>query len=215
MTTRKSSVRLKPRLRTAQTDLTRQRIVEAARDVFCREGYYGATVDQIVAAAEVSRPTFYLYFNGKEKILALLTDQYNSGGAAIMERLPAPRPTPGQLRAWLLEFSEFLEESKALSTLVGEVASHSTTHVNTVEIWIDALSRRAPAFAAATLKTASGTEAYVRAKLLMLSILWAGRLTAVRKKGAVVDMALTMVAQDLYAFLRDPRFGRKTDKGAQ
>ncbi|MEP4197928.1 MAG: TetR family transcriptional regulator C-terminal domain-containing protein [Aliishimia sp.] len=46
----------------------RMRILDAALDVFSRDGYRGATLDQIAVAAGLSKPNILYYFNGKEDI---------------------------------------------------------------------------------------------------------------------------------------------------
>ncbi len=49
--------------------MTRQRLMSAAEGVFSRDGYSGATVGDIAAAANVSRATFYLHFTDKSDAL--------------------------------------------------------------------------------------------------------------------------------------------------
>jgi len=46
----------------------RMRILDAALDVFSRDGYRGATLDQIAETAGLSKPNILYYFNGKEEI---------------------------------------------------------------------------------------------------------------------------------------------------
>lgn len=48
---------------------TRARIREAANELFLAHGFEDTTVDAIVAAAGVSKGTFYLYFERKEDLL--------------------------------------------------------------------------------------------------------------------------------------------------
>jgi TetR/AcrR family transcriptional regulator len=50
----------------------RQSILRAAREVFFRDGFHRATVDDVAERAEVSKGTVYLYFESKETILARL-----------------------------------------------------------------------------------------------------------------------------------------------
>jgi AcrR family transcriptional regulator len=50
-------------------EATRARIREAANELFLRHGVEGTTVEAIAAAAGVSKPTFYLYFQRKEDLL--------------------------------------------------------------------------------------------------------------------------------------------------
>ena len=50
-------------------EATRARIREAANGLFLRDGVEATTVEAIAAAAGVSKPTFYLYFQRKEDLL--------------------------------------------------------------------------------------------------------------------------------------------------
>lgn len=55
-------------LREAQKALTRSRIVDAARVVFEREGYAGASIGLITRHAAINRATFYLHFADKAEV---------------------------------------------------------------------------------------------------------------------------------------------------
>jgi TetR/AcrR family transcriptional regulator, mexJK operon transcriptional repressor len=44
----------------------RQRILDAALEVFARDGYAGTSMDAIALGAAVSKPTLYMYFGSKE-----------------------------------------------------------------------------------------------------------------------------------------------------
>ena len=52
----------------------RRDLLAAARNVFARRGYHDAKVDDIVAEANVSKGTFYLYFPDKRSIFEALAD---------------------------------------------------------------------------------------------------------------------------------------------
>jgi len=54
---------------------TRDRLVQAAMDVFAQHGYHGTTVDDIVAASASSKGAFYHYFPSKQGIFLVLLDQ--------------------------------------------------------------------------------------------------------------------------------------------
>jgi len=54
---------------------TRDRLLQAAMDVFAERGYHGATVDDIVGASETSKGAFYHYFPNKQTIFVKLLDQ--------------------------------------------------------------------------------------------------------------------------------------------
>lgn len=54
---------------------TRDRLVQAAMDVFAQRGYHGTTVDDIVAASDSSKGAFYHYFASKQGIFLSLLDR--------------------------------------------------------------------------------------------------------------------------------------------
>ena len=58
---------------TAET-ATRDRIIDAAIDVFAHKGYHGAGVEDIVAASGTSKGAFYHYFSSKQAIFLTLMD---------------------------------------------------------------------------------------------------------------------------------------------
>ncbi|MFC4312542.1 TetR family transcriptional regulator [Steroidobacter flavus] len=207
---KRASIR-KPTLRDAQKAQTRQRILDAARSVFFREGYYGATVDQIVAEAGASRPTFYLHFRDKEQILGELMENYVARALPYMERLPGPQPTVEQLETWLYDIGAFLEQEQAIASVLTEVSAHRQANrprygLAAIAAWVTALARRAPAFAAAVRKTSPDVAARARAQLLIIEIAWAGETISMNADRAFVDEAVRMVATSLHEFLSDPRF---------
>jgi AcrR family transcriptional regulator len=51
-------------------DKTRQRIVTAAARLFRRHGYAGVGIDEIMAAADLTRGGFYGYFRSKSDLFA-------------------------------------------------------------------------------------------------------------------------------------------------
>ncbi|SLN44541.1 alpha/beta fold hydrolase [Pseudooctadecabacter jejudonensis] len=51
------------------------RIRQAAHDEFCENGFDGASMDRIANRADVSKPTLYQYFGGKDVLLEAVLDQ--------------------------------------------------------------------------------------------------------------------------------------------
>jgi len=54
--------------RARRKEQTRERIVDAAVELFIGQGYDATSVDQIAAAADVARGTFFNHFPGKEDV---------------------------------------------------------------------------------------------------------------------------------------------------
>lgn len=55
----------------------KQLVIDTARELFCKTGYYNTTTNEIAKAAGVSIGTLYSYFTDKERILLELLGQYN------------------------------------------------------------------------------------------------------------------------------------------
>lgn len=53
---------------------TRKRLLNAARTLFAEHGTSGTTIDDIAAMADVSRATFFNYFQSKDAVLSALHD---------------------------------------------------------------------------------------------------------------------------------------------
>jgi len=81
-------------------------ILDAATDVFCREGYAGANIDMIATEAGVSRQTIYNHHGDKEKlfvsVVQALTERTNAGIFATLATFP---DDPGNLEADLVDFA--------------------------------------------------------------------------------------------------------------
>ncbi|QBR01542.1 TetR/AcrR family transcriptional regulator [Paraburkholderia pallida] len=65
---------------------TRQRLIDAAAELFAKDGFDAVTTDHIIAAAQVARGTFYNHFDTKEALLlAMGRDFFDGYEAAILE----------------------------------------------------------------------------------------------------------------------------------
>ena len=62
-------------LRESKAERTRNRVLDAARDLFEAEGFALATIEGIAKAANVSAPTVYLLFQSKRGIVRALLDR--------------------------------------------------------------------------------------------------------------------------------------------
>ncbi|HEU5329110.1 MAG TPA: TetR/AcrR family transcriptional regulator [Thermomicrobiales bacterium] len=60
----------------------RERIREAARQLFLERGFAGTSIDAVTVAAGVSKPTVYRYFANKEALFADIVQGMTVGGVA-------------------------------------------------------------------------------------------------------------------------------------
>ncbi|NOT34639.1 MAG: TetR/AcrR family transcriptional regulator [Candidatus Eisenbacteria bacterium] len=65
--------------RERKKDETRERINQAALQLFDQKGFDATTVDEIVAAADVAKGTFFNYFPRKEAALAVICERQVEG----------------------------------------------------------------------------------------------------------------------------------------
>lgn len=97
---------------TRDKDATRQRILEAAEEVFAEKGYHGAVVDDIVRAADMSKGGFYFHFPNKQGIFL-----------ALMAAL-TPRLIVAAEKAIEQETEPLAKVDAALSTVIGTFSRH-------------------------------------------------------------------------------------------
>ena len=91
----------------AQGRKTMQRLLDAGRLVFEKQGFHSARVDDIVKAAKTSHGTFYLYFANKEDLFKALAMDAMSEMEALGDALePITIDDEGRetLRAWVTRF---------------------------------------------------------------------------------------------------------------
>lgn len=84
-------------------------VIDGAREVFLREGFEGASVDQIARDAGVSKATLYSYFPDKQALfMAVLTSQCQMQSDQAMGIEILQRPVPEALYAIAQSFLSFL-----------------------------------------------------------------------------------------------------------
>lgn len=100
-------------------DATRQRILDAAEEVFAEKGYHGAVVDDIIRMAKTSKGGFYFHFPSKQGIFLALIDVLTPKLMAAVDRAIEDEQTAtgkveAALRIVLEQFSRHRRLSKIL-----------------------------------------------------------------------------------------------------
>ncbi len=90
-----------------------QQMLDAAVEVFSRNGFHDASMDAIAAEAQISKPMLYLYYGSKDE---LFTACINREGARFVEAF-TPAVDPGlspheQVRVALEVFLAFVEHNR-------------------------------------------------------------------------------------------------------
>jgi len=108
---------------------SKSRVLESARELFYRNGFLATSVDDIIAAAGISKSNFYYHFRTKEDLgLAVLSgrcEELQSALRATLEEGPAsPRE---RLARFLRQVGEFHDQHGGcpFGNLVAEMSEHS------------------------------------------------------------------------------------------
>jgi AcrR family transcriptional regulator len=99
----------------------RQQILNHARDVFAKRGYYAAKIDDIVSAAGIARGTFYLYFEDKRAIFEEIVDRvFTRLGMTILRVDPndAGRSVAAQIHENIRRIVAMLLEDRATTKIM-------------------------------------------------------------------------------------------------
>jgi AcrR family transcriptional regulator len=100
-------------LRGAQRELTRRRLVKAAREAFEEKGYADVSVDDIVKRAGASRATFYLHYASKSAVLLDAISDLNRGIARLSDQLARPElPSAEQMEDYLRMYVKFYADNR-------------------------------------------------------------------------------------------------------
>src|ERR1700684_1380416 len=85
---------------------TRDRLLAAARAVFARRGFHGASVEEIASEAGFSTGALYSNFDGKEDLFLVLMEREidehaREIAAAVRERASVAERATGGARRWM------------------------------------------------------------------------------------------------------------------
>ena len=100
---------------------TRERLIQAAEQVFGRDGFHRASIVDITRAAGVGQGTFYLYFPSKEAVFVELVRQMGHDMRRRLREAAAAAPNRGEAeRAGLTAFFEFVAQHPGMYRIVRE-----------------------------------------------------------------------------------------------
>src|ERR1700721_4173329 len=84
------------------SEFRRSGILKAARKVFARHGYDGATMDDVAEACSIAKGTLYLYFKSKQQIyLGVLRQDLQSLREETHRAIAAAETSAEKIRAFI------------------------------------------------------------------------------------------------------------------
>jgi AcrR family transcriptional regulator len=122
----------------------RQRLLEAAAEVFAQRGYADASAEAISREAGMSKATFYEHFSNKEEAILALFDE---AGQLVLQRVAEAyaeaKPEPGErVRAGVRAFVSAIADHPAASqTLLSEIIGAGPRAVERRDAMMDAFAR--------------------------------------------------------------------------
>ncbi|MGI6567424.1 MAG: TetR/AcrR family transcriptional regulator [Limnochordia bacterium] len=108
-------------------DTKRERIKQAALEIFSSRGFANTTVQEIAERAKVGKGTLYTYYAAKEDVLTdLLIDGLTNMGQHIEKKIRTLQGSAARLRAIVREQLRYFHEHQSLCRLITrEVWGHS------------------------------------------------------------------------------------------
>ncbi|MBC9712590.1 TetR family transcriptional regulator [Streptomyces sp. TRM66268-LWL] len=98
-------------MRERKKQRTRDALVRAALELFTTRGYERTTVDEIVAAVDVSQRTFFRYFAGKEQVVFAVQEMVEARFVEVLRARPPQEPAFEALRRSVLDAWDSIGES--------------------------------------------------------------------------------------------------------
>jgi AcrR family transcriptional regulator len=112
----------------ARTAATRRKLLEAAEQIFAREGFEAARLEDISATAGYTRGAFYANFDGKEDIFFALLEHWISGRIEEINSLLRRHETPEKRLRALREHYAQLAKDRSLALLSLEFKLFAIRH---------------------------------------------------------------------------------------
>lgn len=78
--------------------LAKDKILEAAMDLFIKQGYHATSISDVAKQAEISKGLLYNYFSGKEGLLAAMVEERIAGVAEVIEKAASFEAPKEQLK---------------------------------------------------------------------------------------------------------------------
>ncbi|MBD1545268.1 TetR/AcrR family transcriptional regulator [Roseibium aggregatum] len=106
---------------------TREQIVEAADQLFYRQGYEHTSFSDIAGAVKISRGNFYYHFKTKDEILDAVIAQRLKNTRAMLDQWEADGATPAEritcfIKILITNQSKIMAYGCPVGTLTGELA---------------------------------------------------------------------------------------------
>jgi len=111
----------------SKSDITREKILKAAEEVFAEKGLHGARVDEIAAVAGVNKRMIYVHFESKENLYAEVLSRIYKGVAEMEKGFDMTLPPDEAIRNIIkVYFRHHVENPRFVSLVMWENLNKAT-----------------------------------------------------------------------------------------
>ncbi len=186
---------------------SRQRILDAAKTVLADMPYALMAVEDVIAAAQVSRTTFYRHFDSKFAIFRELHPPFLAQLFEVYDGLGRhPDPTVDQIADWVRSFLDFYRTEIILVRAYWNIYSIEPEFDPIAEAITEMLCRRLaetlPAFRRSLAGDGADMAARIEARLLLQDINNFAIESTVRGWDLDTEMAIGILARRIHGFLQ-------------
>lgn len=190
------------RLHAAQRAAYRERIVKAAAEVFVERSYVATTVDDVLTRANVSRPTFYRYFDSKFDLAVSLLRATTPQSLAPYRAFVANGDSgENAVRALISQVMSFYEGHVPLVRVMTEISAMDPAYMSeiddTFETMAEELARLLPAFKKSNPRAKARAT---QARLMLNQIAITCQLVANNEGRLDRDAAIDLLTDQFMAF---------------
>lgn len=193
-------------IREAQKALLLQRVHDAARELFFKQGYHETPLDQIATAAGIQRATLYKYFRNKQDILGMLAERYGDSLVEVNSTLPGPVPSRAQIDAWMQRVAIFIKKERTPTVLISGLAISDDEPEVVTQIGVRIIERLAENVTAYRYALEPGPQqgrAYAFAMSILREICWNSLRLARKGNDALTRNLFDLTGDRAEAFSRE------------
>ncbi len=198
-----TAVKYRTPLREAQRDLTRSRIMNAARTLFYQKHYDTTTMDEIATAAGLRRSTLYLHYKDKSEILLELITEYGEKARQLLATLPGPDPSLQQIAGWVDRIARFIGKERMPLSIIVEVRrkhDYAPAMENLTEALLLSLGANNPRLRDTTGPAADPVRR-ARALMLLQELIYACETHLENQADPCGQALLRVAAEDIWGYL--------------
>lgn len=130
--------------RQAAASPPRERILQAARELFHREGIHAVSVDALAAAAGTNKMTLYRHFSSRDELIGAYLQTLAAEGEAVWDQARAAHPADAeaQLRFLLRRVAELAGECQGRGCALANAAVELAERKHPARRIVEAHKRR-------------------------------------------------------------------------